>query len=154
MGLIGSDVNMHFMDPTEYVPISPIYYVIWYNWCTMLLRCAGREQLPVRVDIHRYSTAGILCLHMFVSNCLTLSFSCRNINLYLFTLKYSTVENESWDSSLSWYEVSCWTPVNLGSETLLLPGFLTFPLERGPDSWDRSPTGSWFWAEKGKLYTD
>lgn len=34
---------------------------------------------------------------MLGSNCLTLSFSCRNTNLYLYTLKYSAAENEDWD---------------------------------------------------------
>lgn len=113
MGLIGSDVNMHFMDHTEHLPISPIYHVIWYNWCTMLWRCTGRAQLQIRVEIHRYSSAGILSLHYVGSNCTTLSFSYRNTNLYLFMLKYPAVGNEAWDTTHNWYEVSWQTPGNV-----------------------------------------
>lgn len=125
MGLIGSDVNMHFMDPTEHLPISPIYHVIWYKWCTMLWRWAGQAQLQVRVE---YTDTAVLvfsaCI-MLGSNCATLSFSCRNTDLYLFTLKYSAVENEAWDRTQNWYEALWRTPGNVGSETVLLPGVFT-----------------------------
>lgn len=85
------------MDPTEHLPISPIYHVIWYNWCSMLWRSTGRAWLLVRVGIHRYRVLAFSACIMLGSNCSTPSLSCRNTNLYLIALKYFAVENEAWD---------------------------------------------------------
>lgn len=135
------------MDPTEHLPISPIYHVIWYNWCTMLWRCTGRAQLQIRVEIHRYSSAGILSLHYVGSNCTTLSFSYRNTNLYLFMLKYPAVGNEAWDTTHNWYEVSWQTPGNMALETLLLPGVFTLPI--GKRTW---PSLQWETLKPGPYW--
>lgn len=160
MGLIGSDVNMHFMDPTEHLPISPIYHVIWYNWCSMLWRSTGRARLLVRVGTHRYRVLAFSACIMLGSNCSTPSLSCRISNLYLLTQKYFAVENEAWDRTQNLYEASRQTLGNDGSETVLLLASSLPPLERGlghhssEKAWDQGlGPDSGHGKSKGKLPT-
>lgn len=151
MGLIGSDVNMHFMDPTEHLPISPIYHVIWYNWCSMLWRSTGRARLLVRVGAHGYRVLAFSACLMLGSNCSTPSLSCRNPNLYSLALKYFAVENGGLgqNSELIWNVAT--GPWQWWIRNFLLLVSSLAPLERGPGHHSNKKqgfTGSWLWAWK------
>lgn len=124
---------MHFMDPPEHLPISPIYHVIWYNWCSVLWRSTGQARLLGRVGIHRYRILAFSAWIMLGSDCSTPSLSCRNTNLYLL----------SWNTLL----------LKMRDRTQLIWSITTDPWQRrirncSPPGVFTSSTGTRTWASQ------